>query len=243
MSNAATPTPPVWSGPGIIQSFITIPKTSLLSQDVVEKWLDDVYIPALVETGVITSAWRFTSANPNYEKPLMSIYKVPELRDVQAGKLQDINRTSDTFPTNGPLEHFVESESRILGLEQLYETSTQSEDVGMTIIHAAMEPGPGGEADLEAWYREEHNQQMSEQPGWKRTTRYKLLSQHRNDDKEQQRMSFLAIHEFGEDNKIGKDVEPLDPMTDWTKRAMTAAKAIEAAVYHRVKSFGKALES
>lgn len=102
-----------------------------------------------------------------------------------------------------------------------------------------MEPGEGGEADLDAWYREEHNQQMSEQPGWKRTTRFNLLFQQRNDAKESQRLSFLAIHEFGEGHKIGKDVEPLDPITDWTKKAMSEAKSIEAAVYHKVKSFGK----
>jgi len=39
-------------------------------------------------------------------------------------------------------------------------------DSASTIIHAAMEPGEGLDGDLDAWYREEHNQQMSEQPGW-----------------------------------------------------------------------------
>jgi hypothetical protein len=106
-----------------------------------------------------------------------------------------------------------------------------------------MEPGSGGEADLDAWYREEHNQQMSEQTGWKRTARFNLLFQQRNDEKESQRLSFLAIHEFGEGHKIGTDVEPLNPMTEWTKRAMSAAKAIEAAVYYKVKSFGAAAGS
>ncbi|KAF2794664.1 hypothetical protein K505DRAFT_274721 [Melanomma pulvis-pyrius CBS 109.77] len=236
----ASPAPPAWSGPGIIQSFITIPESSKLSQATLEKWLDEFYVPALIATGVVTSAWRFKAANSDFEKPLMSIYKIPELRDVQGGKLQDIKRTSDLFPTSGPLEDFVVSESRILALEQLYETTTQPEDAATTIIHAAMEPGEDGEADLDAWYREEHNQQMSEQPGWKRTTRFNLLFQHRSDAKVSQRLSFLAIHEFGEGHKIGKDVEPLDPMTDWTKKAMSEAKSIEAAVYHKVKYFGKA---
>ena len=53
----------------------------------------------------------------------------------------------------------------------------------------------------------------------------------------------MAIHEFGDGHKIGKDVQPLDPITDWTKRAMSQAKAIEAAVYQKAKSFGKAAES
>lgn len=115
-------------------------------------------------------------------------------------------------------------------------------DAATTIIYAAMQPAPGGEADLEAWYIEEHNQQMSEQPGWKRTTRFKLLFQTRNDGKPPGGLDFLAIHEFGEGNKIGKDVEPLDPMTDWTKKCMSECKAIDAAVFRKAKSFGKAAE-
>lgn len=105
-----------------------------------------------------------------------------------------------------------------------------------------MQPTSGGEADLDAWYREEHNDQMSKEPGWKRTSRFSLLYQDRNDGKEPGGLGFLAIHEFGEGNKIGKDVEPLDPMTDWTKRCMSECKAIDAAVYHKVKSFGKAAD-
>jgi hypothetical protein len=103
-----------------------------------------------------------------------------------------------------------------------------------------MEPKPGGEADLDAWYRDEHNQQMSEQPGWKRTTRFKLLVQYRPDGKEMVKTSFLAIHEFGDGHKIGKDVEALEPKTKWTEKVMDEAEAIDAAVYHKVKTFGTA---
>lgn len=105
-----------------------------------------------------------------------------------------------------------------------------------------MQPASGDEADLDAWYREEHNQQMSKQPGWKRTTRFNLLFQMRNDGNPPRGLDFLAIHEFGDGHKIGKDVEPLEPMTDWTKRCMSECKAIDAAVYHKVKTFGKAAE-
>ena len=48
--------------------------------------------------------------------------------------------------------------------------------------------------------------------------------------------SFLALHEFDEGNKIGKDVLPLDPRTDWTKRVMDAARTVDGAVYHKVGS-------
>ncbi|KAF2266677.1 hypothetical protein CC78DRAFT_566739 [Lojkania enalia] len=236
----ATGAPPAWSGPGIIQSFLTIPKTPDLSEEVLLKWFDEVYVPGLLATGVVTSSWRFKAANPDYSKQYMLIHKVPDLALVQAGKLENVPRISPSFPTDEPVDKFIKAESKILSLVELYETRKQPEDAATTVIMAAMEPLPGGESDLDAWYREEHNQQMSEQPGWKRTTRFNLLSQHRTDGKEMDRLSFLAIHEFGEGHQIGKDVVPLNPMTDWTKKCMSDAKAIDAAIYQKVKTFGKA---
>lgn len=116
-------------------------------------------------------------------------------------------------------------------------------DAFPTMIMAAMEPAEGGEKSLDAWYREEHNQQMSEQPGWKRTTRFKLLYQYKNDGPANDALKYFTIHEFGEGHKIGRQVVPLDPMTEWTKKEMQKAKAIDAAIYQKTKSFGKAAES
>jgi hypothetical protein len=135
MTDNTSATPPAWSGPGIIQNFITIPASSKLSEETLKKWLDEVYIPALIESGVVKSAWRYKAAKSHSEWPLMTIYKIPELQNVQDGKLQDIKRTSKLFPTSGPLEDFVTSESRILSFEQLYETTKQPEGQS-TIAHA-----------------------------------------------------------------------------------------------------------
>jgi hypothetical protein len=105
---------------------------------------------------------------------------------------------------------------------------------------AMMQPAKGGESDLDAWYRDEHNQQMSEQPGWWRTSRFSLLHQfvsggHRQKSEE---LSFLAIHEFGNGNQLGTNVEALEPISDWTKKVMSNAKSIDAAIYHKQKVLG-----
>lgn len=102
-----------------------------------------------------------------------------------------------------------------------------------------MQPAAGGEADLDSWYRDEHNQQMSEQPGWKRTVRFSLLFQHSNAGKTSEELSFLAIHEFNKGNELGQDVKALEPISDWTKKVMSEAKAIDAGIYHKVKILGK----
>ncbi len=98
-----------------------------------------------------------------------------------------------------------------------------------------MEPSLDGETELDSWYREEHNQRMSQEPGWKRTTRFRLLFQHSIGAKESENLSFLAFHEFSEENKLGEDVKPLEPVTDRTKQVMSKVKAVDAAIYHKCR--------
>jgi hypothetical protein len=98
---------------------------------------------------------------------------------------------------------------------------------------ALMQPSPTGAGDLDAWYREEHNQQMSEQTGWLRTCRYSLASQQPNIPDDSQEMSLLAIHEFGEGEQLGDTVKALEPISEWTMKVMKDAVGIDAAIYRR----------
>lgn len=131
---SAKPNP--FSGPGIVQSFIKLRKDSQLSEEVLWKWWDGVYIPALLETGVVKSAWRWKAANQDYDKQHMIIYKIPEMAEVAAQKLRGVPRTSDMFPTSGPVDDFTELEVRCLTLTQLYETAKQPE--GTRFAHSGV---------------------------------------------------------------------------------------------------------
>lgn len=195
-----------------------------------------MHIPGMVASSGIASAWRWQAANPDYGKPNLVIYKVPDLAFLQSDEYKSAKKKSDTLPDAGLIDQFVESETRLYQLVQLFETEKQPEDAFPTIISAAIEPARGGAADLDSWYRDEHNQQMSEQPGWKRTTRFRLGFQVKDGKIADDAPSFLALHEFGEGNKIGKDVIPLDPLTDWTKRVIDAAQTVDGAVYYKVGS-------
>lgn len=103
---------------------------------------------------------------------------------------------------------------------------------------AMMQPPPGGEADLEAWYRDEHNEQMSKEPGWWRTSRFSLVHQNSTGKEQAEELSFLAIHEFVEGHQLGTQVKALEPISDWTKKVMGEATAIDAAIYHKKRGFG-----
>lgn len=113
--------------------------------------------------------------------------------------------------------------------------------MGSQILLALMQPSPGGEVDLDEWYRSEHNEQMSLEPGWKRTTRYSLLFQHGNTRREAPQLSFLAIHEFNEPNRLGTEVKPLEPMSAWTERILKEVQAVDAGIYRKVKGYGAAV--
>ncbi|KAF2833640.1 hypothetical protein CC86DRAFT_415536 [Ophiobolus disseminans] len=227
------------SGPGIVLGFFQIRDSSKASQHTLESCFDQELVPKLLETEGVTGAWLYKAANPAYNKQQILVYKLSDLASIQAKDLQRLAKTSKHSHLNGSVDDHVEFDSRSYSFVQLYEISEHSEDAAPTIMLAMMEPSQGGETDLDAWYHDEHNQQMSEQPGWWRTTRFSLRDQHSN-RQEGDKLSFLAIHEFGDDNQLGTEVKALEPMSDWTKKVMSEAKAIDAAIYHKEKEFGNA---
>jgi hypothetical protein len=47
--------------------------------------------------------------------------------------------------------------------------------------------------------------------------------------------TWFAFYEFDENAKLGKEVKPLQPITDWTKRCLADAKKLDAGIYHKIK--------
>lgn len=106
---------------------------------------------------------------------------------------------------------------------------------GAVVIVASMQPAEGGEEDLDQWYKQEHMKQVSDQPGWVRSSRYELVAQ--NPDKGAPK--FLALHEFEEGTLPGgTQVVAFEPVSDWTKKCMGSAKEIDAGKYKLIGSFG-----
>jgi hypothetical protein len=100
---------------------------------------------------------------------------------------------------------------------------------------AGMQPVEGTAEDMDAWYREEHIDQMYElEPGLKRATRCSLIFSVLPGD---QAPKFLTVYEFDGSNKLGQDVQALEPMTDWTKKVIGNCDKIEAAIYTSIGSF------
>ncbi|KAL5120543.1 hypothetical protein ACEQ8H_001562 [Pleosporales sp. CAS-2024a] len=221
--------PTAWSGPGMILSFFKLRESSSLSEKTLEDWFDQEFGPSLMALGVIKSAWLYQAANASYDKQNAILYEVPDLALIQAGKLQEASRISKLGLFQGSVDDHIELDTRLYSFV---------ERAAPVILMAMIQPAPGGEADLDAWYRQEHNEQMSKEPGYWRTTRLSLLHQNSTGKAQSEKLSFLAIHAFGDGNTLGTEVKPLDPITDWTKKVMSEAKGMDVAIYHKRKVFG-----
>lgn len=75
---------------------------------------------------------------------------------------------------------------------------------------------------------------MSLEPSYIRSSRYQLVHHLERVDASKllpAAPKWMTIHEFGEGNKLGKKVVPLEPMSDWTKKVMGDMSGIEAFIW------------
>lgn len=86
-----------------------------------------MHIPGMVASSGIRSAWRWQAANPDYGKPNLVIYNVPDLAFLQSDEYKSAKKKSDTLPDAGLIDQFVESETRLYQLVQVFETEKQPE--------------------------------------------------------------------------------------------------------------------
>ncbi|RDI79248.1 hypothetical protein Vi05172_g10704 [Venturia inaequalis] len=219
---------------GLITSYSNITKPKVLSDDQFNTWYNTVHIPDVLSTGAVTTAYRFRQADPESSKPYMAIYFVPDLAAIESKAFKNISMTHSSLPDGASIHDLAHFDTRIYSFTQEYVNEEQEPGLPFpNLLLAAMEPGRSPEmaADLDAWYRQEHLEQMSKEPGWRRSRRYNLLF---NIDSIERAPSCLSLYEFDETAELGVQVQPLDPMTDWTKKCMQEAQRIEAGIYTKI---------
>lgn len=95
--------------------------------------------------------------------------------------------------------------------------------------------------DFDNWYREEHLEQMSHAPGWRRTVRYKLVfkKETKGVPESEKAPKWLTLLEF-EPGSLSKSpkVEPPLPQTEWTKKVMGSLKKADVAKFEFIRGFG-----
>ncbi|KAH7564517.1 hypothetical protein BM1_01564 [Bipolaris maydis] len=220
---------PTTTTTGLILSFIQPTFSSSSSPDSKDS-TEFALLPQLFTSHVLgtTRSTLYKAANPSYPKQHLLVSLMDDVEHV------NVEQVAKFWAG----EKVVQGEADVRGFSEVevYEKE-RGKEVGRdnpahTLLVALMQPGPDGAADLDAWYRDEHNEQMSKEPGWLRTCRYSLVAQKGGDGKEKE-LSFLAIHEFNESNELGDTVKALEPVSEWTKKVMSAAVGIDAAIYRK----------
>lgn len=109
------------SGPGVILTFFKLRDPPRISPETLEEWFEKEFAPGILATGAVRTAWLYEAADPSYGKQQLMIYKVPDL--AQAGKLREVARTSSLSLFEGTVDDYIEMDSRIYSMVQLYETT------------------------------------------------------------------------------------------------------------------------
>lgn len=109
------------SGPGVILTFFKLRDPPRISPETLEEWFDKEFAPGILATGAVRTAWLYEAADPGYDKQQLMIYKVPDL--AQAGKMREVARTSSLSLFEGTVDEYIEMDSRMYSMVQLYETT------------------------------------------------------------------------------------------------------------------------
>ncbi|KAF2430183.1 hypothetical protein EJ08DRAFT_255884 [Tothia fuscella] len=225
---------PTLSGPGIILSGSHISKPDLLSDDLFNKWYNTVHIPDVLSTGGVTRATRYTDANPSAKNKYISIYEIPDLSITSSEAFKNIPMTSGILPDGANIHDLANFDTRFYELVQVGDGSDEQEEWFPSIVSAGVQPSPTQLDIFDRYMRDEHLEQMSREPAWKRSRRYKLVHSIRAAENPTE---YLTLYEFGEGDKLGKEVEACVPMTEGTKNLIDTAVKFELGVYRRIGAF------
>ncbi|KXJ86580.1 hypothetical protein Micbo1qcDRAFT_236879 [Microdochium bolleyi] len=243
---------PAPKGPGLIyaQSHITSPE---LTPDTFDRWYASVHVPDVMATGVVSHAARWACTDDEsaaQADPYLATYRVPEMADLQGEAFKAIPMTHELLPGGGgekvdgrTVHDSVDIDTCFYELVEVYETEKHDGAFATHIISAGMTPkDQAASDDMDRWYREEHNEQMSLEPGWVRSSRYKLVFQIKSvggGSSRRDAPEWMTLHEFGEGNKLGTKVTALEPISEWTRKVMGDMKSIEAYVWKRTEGWSK----
>lgn len=240
---------PPLSGPGIIW-VNSMPKTSL-PEDTYNEWYQAVHIPDIIRAepgkGGCIAAWRFKCRDASRLRPYLALYSVPDMGFVQSAGFQKVSQYSEMLPDGGPSQKFVDFDTRFYQRVQVLESrgesgvdsDTAKRCIGKVVKSTAIQPAQGTEEEFDQWYRDEHLEQVSQMPGWRKSTRYELIFkvQSKDDEIKEEAPKYLALHEFEE----GTDVKrmPREEWTKWTTKMVESAVKIDEGIFDFMWGMGE----
>jgi hypothetical protein len=225
---------PRLSGPGIIW-VNSVPKPPL-TEDIFNEWYEKAHIPDIIKAKSgpqsCVAAWRFKCQDVSRPRPYLALYSVPDMAFIQSPEFVRLSQYHDSLPEGGPSQKFIDFDTRFYQRVQVLEKPREEKrGLGKVIKCTAIQPGLGMEDEFNRWYREEHLEQVSHMPGWRKSTRFDLIFkvQSHDDSNREEAPKYLAIHEFEEGTEVNRISK--EEWTEWTKRMVKAAVKIDEGTF------------
>ncbi|ORY12394.1 hypothetical protein BCR34DRAFT_482668 [Clohesyomyces aquaticus] len=233
---------PPLTGSGIIWTN-SVPKAPL-SEEVFSEWYESHHIPAIRNAkpgpAGCVAAWRFKSRDVARTRRYLALYFLPDLSFLQSPEFGRVRMHHELLPQGGPAQKFADFDTRFYRRVQVFESREPVEGIGKVVKCTAIQPAQGMEEEFDKWYTEEHLEQVSQMSGWRKTTRYELIFkvQSADDPNWDEAPKYLAIHEFEEGTEVKRI--PKASWTEWTKRIVESAVAIDECTFDYLWSMADA---
>lgn len=113
-------------GPGIIYTTSKIIQPKVLPDEKFNWWYENIHIPDMLASGVVSAAWRFKNLNPKSEIPYLAVYKIPDMAALQTPAFKSVRQAHESLPDGGPAHRYVNFDTRYYQLIQIFETEENS---------------------------------------------------------------------------------------------------------------------
>lgn len=106
------------SGSGIFLSLSKITNHELLSDELFNKWYDEVHLRDVLATGKITRAYRFRNKSPDAERPYLALYICPDMSCIAGEEVKNIPMHSDLLPQGKSIHDLANFDTRFYNTTQ-----------------------------------------------------------------------------------------------------------------------------
>jgi len=216
-------------------------------------WYENQHIQEVTALSGVPRAARYEGIQPSPypgalsdDAPWLTIYEMPDIEFRGSREFQGLDGQSE--PKKELLEGVFKQarfDTRFYECIQVHEKEGAKKGPASLIISAALTPAAGKEADLDAWYRQEHLPLIGECTGYRRSRRFKLVNATALDEFkriEPRVPSYLAVHEFDGDELPMAELVKVDE-TKWSKKVVAELELMEAGFYKLKRMYETELDA
>lgn len=192
-------------------------------------WYDNEHLPARLTVPGFRSGARYRAAD-GAAPPWLAVYDIGP-GTLQSAAYQDL-RANNSDREKSILERLAVLDRREYALisdERPAGAPDRSAEASPVILMVSMSVPPGGEDDMNAWYREEHIPMLLAVPGWRRARRYRQVSG--------EGPEYLSFHDVDGLHVFDNDEYKAATTTPWRNRIVKTALSRERRVFALHKAF------